>query len=474
MADVRGAAGAPSLANFGGSSSPTPSTPLYVNLTTGDLWVNIAEVPVKVGSQAAGTLPTLGTGVATALAIAVGNPGAFITFNGDAGTPSALVGTNISGTAASLIAGKATILATARAIYGNNFDGSSALTQVIASTYGGTGNGFTKFSGPTTAEKTFTLPNANATIARTDAGQTFTGVQAMTSPDITTSITTTSTSFTAFAGATTLLTIGGTGASASLFAPSTLDATSSITGAIRTSGGMSAAKAANFGTTLTVGGTSTFNDSVNVATGKLYKLNSVAMVSAQTAISNYWFANSGNLTATGSNNVAFGDGAGHSLTSGTYTVYIGTNAGYYTDSGGYNVALGAGALQANTSGNNSVAIGYLALTASNGAGHNLGIGVGTGSDVTSGTYNTLIGDNTGRGIVTGSYNTIIGNVTGLAAGLSNNIVIADGQGNQRITASSTGAVRFNAYTAATFVAGDKYLVVDSNGNIHVSAVGPAS
>ena len=55
-------------------------------------------------------------------------------------------------------------LATPRAIYGNDFDGSAALTQIIASTYGGTGNGFTKFTGPTTSEKTFTLPNASATI----------------------------------------------------------------------------------------------------------------------------------------------------------------------------------------------------------------------------------------------------------------------------------------------------------------------
>ena len=61
-------------------------------------------------------------------------------------------------------ASTATTLATTRAIYGNNFDGSAALTQVIASTYGGTGNGFTKFSGPTTSEKTFTLPDASATI----------------------------------------------------------------------------------------------------------------------------------------------------------------------------------------------------------------------------------------------------------------------------------------------------------------------
>jgi hypothetical protein len=73
--------------------------------------------------------------------------------------------------------GSAATLTTTRAIYGNNFNGSAALTQIIASTYGGTGNGFTKFSGPTTAEKTFTLPNANATLARTDAGQTFTGNQ---------------------------------------------------------------------------------------------------------------------------------------------------------------------------------------------------------------------------------------------------------------------------------------------------------
>jgi cytoskeletal protein CcmA (bactofilin family) len=55
-------------------------------------------------------------------------------------------------------------LKTTRAIYGNNFDGSAALTQIIGSAYGGTGNGFTKFTGATTAEKTYTLPNADATL----------------------------------------------------------------------------------------------------------------------------------------------------------------------------------------------------------------------------------------------------------------------------------------------------------------------
>lgn len=70
------------------------------------------------------------------------------------------------------VAAKATILETTRAIYGNNFDGSAALTGIIASTYGGTGNGFTKFTGPTTAEKEFTLPDASAVILTDNADVT--------------------------------------------------------------------------------------------------------------------------------------------------------------------------------------------------------------------------------------------------------------------------------------------------------------
>jgi hypothetical protein len=68
------------------------------------------------------------------------------------------------------ITGSAATLTTPRAIYGNNFDGSAALTGIIASTYGGTGNGFTKFSGPTTAERTFTLPDSSATLLYSGGG----------------------------------------------------------------------------------------------------------------------------------------------------------------------------------------------------------------------------------------------------------------------------------------------------------------
>lgn len=63
--------------------------------------------------------------------------------------------------------GSAASLTTAHTIYGNSFNGTQDLTQIISSQYGGTGNGFAKFSGPATTEKTYTLPNSNATILTT-------------------------------------------------------------------------------------------------------------------------------------------------------------------------------------------------------------------------------------------------------------------------------------------------------------------
>ena len=44
--------------------------------------------------------------------------------------------------------------------------------SLISSAFGGTGNGFTKFSGATTSEKTFTLPDASATILTSNTAVT--------------------------------------------------------------------------------------------------------------------------------------------------------------------------------------------------------------------------------------------------------------------------------------------------------------
>ena len=66
-------------------------------------------------------------------------------------------------------ASTATQLAATKNIYGNAFDGSTDVTGIIASTYGGTGNGYTKFTGPTSSERVFTLPDASATILTSNA-----------------------------------------------------------------------------------------------------------------------------------------------------------------------------------------------------------------------------------------------------------------------------------------------------------------
>lgn len=58
-----------------------------------------------------GAITGLGTGIAAALATNVGSAGAPVLFNGAAGTPTSLVGTNITGTAAGLTAGTASAVA---------------------------------------------------------------------------------------------------------------------------------------------------------------------------------------------------------------------------------------------------------------------------------------------------------------------------------------------------------------------------
>ena len=173
------------------------------------------------GAATAPATTATGTGVVTALGINTGTVGSFVVNGGALGTPSGGTVTNLTGTAAINIngtvgattattgafttisasgaitstvttgtapftvasttqvanlqaatAGSAATLTTSRSIYGNNFNGSADLTGVIASTYGGTGNGFTKFSGATSAEKTYTLPDATTTILTTNAAVT--------------------------------------------------------------------------------------------------------------------------------------------------------------------------------------------------------------------------------------------------------------------------------------------------------------
>jgi len=144
---------------------------------------------------------------------------------------------------------------------------------------------------------------------------------------------------------------------------------------------------------------------------------------------------------TGSNNMAIGTYALYGNTTSSYNIAIGRQSMTGNTSGGYNTALGYMGLFSNTTGSYNTTYGFQSLYSNNTGTNNTANGYTAGFDNTSGIGNTFIGYNTGRGVTTGNYNTIIGgSVTGLSSSLSNNIIIADGQGNQRINVNSSGYV----------------------------------
>jgi len=111
-----------------------------------------------------------------------------------------------------------------------------------------------------------------------------------------------------------------------------------------------------------------------------------------------------------------------------------------------NLAAGSGSVR-------NIAIGDQVLfSLSGGTGRNIGIGELSYYDTTSGSYNIGVGINAGQKITTGSYNVIIGGYNG-QTGLdlrtsSNNVVIADGQGNIRQYIDSSGNVGIKTTTAS--------------------------
>ena len=152
----------------------------------------------------------------------------------------------------------------------------------------------------------------------------------------------------------------------------------------------------------------------------------------------------------GINNVAFGLEALRLNTTGDGNVAVGRDA---LRSGNVSscTALGFGALQSTTGNNNTavgcqagntitsgvenVSIGYTSMgqaPAKTGQ-RNVCIGAFAATALTSGSSNILIGRNTGSNITTGSFNTLIGeNLSTSAVSTNNNVILADGQGNQVI------------------------------------------
>lgn len=240
--------------------------------------------------------------------------------------------------------------------------------------------------------------------------------------------------------------------------------------------------------TITSGGT------INIPTGQAYNYNGVNVITATTISGNYFFGPAGNLTTSGTNHTAVGAGALVAITSGGNSTAVGQNALHALTTGEANTAMGTNALgavvaadnniafgrsaqQNNVSGSGNAALGRSALFLNTTGFYNTAVGFNAlhDLDITANDgsgNNTAIGKSAGLGIVTGVSNTIIGaNITVASSSLSNNIIIADGDGVIRLQFINTGKLTLGAYGAGTFTGTPtKALLVDASGNVIEGAI----
>ena len=164
----------------------------------------------------------------------------------------------------------------------------------------------------------------------------------------------------------------------------------------------------------------------------------------------------GQYGMTGSNNVILGIASGVTG-SGSANITIGSNVlDQVIGQSDGNVGIGQGNLGALGTGSNNVSIGRynsggLLEGSSNvslgqnglinltGGSNNIAIGENSGYDLRNADANLLLGASSGRGLVSGRANTIIGGATGFSSTESNQVVLADGDGNIRL--------KFNGATA---------------------------
>ncbi len=117
---------------------------------------------------------------------------------------------------------------------------------------------------------------------------------------------------------------------------------------------------------------------------------------------------------------------------------MGAGAGAANTTGSLNTVFGSNSLATNSTGFGNSSFGFNSLASTTGSA-NTAVGGSALGGLTSGSNNTAIGYNTGGGITTGIGNTVIGaNVTGLAAGLTQTVIVASGDGTQRLLVNSSG------------------------------------
>jgi trimeric autotransporter adhesin len=143
----------------------------------------------------------------------------------------------------------------------------------------------------------------------------------------------------------------------------------------------------------------------------------------------------------GYNNTGFGSSVLNFNTTGSQNTAIGTAAMLFNSTGSSNTALGNGAIYFNSIGNNNTGIGDSVMNDSRG-NNNTVVGSASLYRLLNGNGNSVFGYSSGGGLLNGSNNTFLGaNIN--TTDISNNIILADGQGNQRINVIANGNVGIN-------------------------------
>ena len=191
------------------------------------------------------------------------------------------------------------------------------------------------------------------------------------------------------------------------------------------------------------------------------------------------------------NGLNFGRGAGSQIsnvsvgaqnlranTTGIQNTAVGLNSLDKVTTGTRNTAIGANTLNANVTGQYNVALGVGSINNVSDGDYNIGVGYVAGSSFRTGSRNIFLGAATNAsqpGIVTGSFNVIIGTgISGLPSTTSNNIVLADGQGNIRAWHNATSWSLFTPVVANQGITGSLFGTASWAQNFFTSSVTSAS
>lgn len=141
----------------------------------------------------------------------------------------------------------------------------------------------------------------------------------------------------------------------------------------------------------------------------------------------------------GGNNVFIGVNSGPHMTSGLGNVFVGCESGRESLTGNFNTFIGNQTSLGNSSGTGNTSIGSASGYNNTTGQYNTNIGFYSGIHISSGLRNSSFGYNSGWGLYTGSNNTFLGSVNvGGNSSISNSIILADGDSNQRLYIHSNG------------------------------------